>query len=116
MNEKVVKFLLIVVAIIIPNIGGYIGSKFVRSNLDWFAGLKQPPFNPPKWLFAPAWTILYSVIGVASYLVYDKLRTNGNGFDKMAKTALALFVLQMLFNWIWTYIFFENHSLLWVRN
>lgn len=111
MNENVLTFLKIIIAIIIPNIGGWIGARYVIRNLDWYDTLKQPPLNPPKWLFAPAWTILYSVIGFASYLVYEKYNKHDNG----SWVALGLFIAQLVFNWIWTYIFFEKHSLLWVR-
>lgn len=116
MQEFVAKFLKIIIAVIFPNIGGWIGSRYVINNLDWYDKLNQPPFNPPKWLFAPAWTFIYSTIGFASYLVYEELSASGKGFNKTALLALASFLIQLIFNWIWTPLFFQNHFLGWVCN
>lgn len=115
MNESVEQFIKIIIAVIIPNIGGWFGARFVFKNIDWYDSLKQPLFNPPKWLFGPAWTLFYSCIGFASYLVYDNLNATGNGFDKTAITAITLYVVQLIFNWLWTPIFFGAHSLTYVR-
>lgn len=109
------KYLKIAAAVILPNIGGWAGSVITRANLKpWFASLIKPKFNPPSWLFAPAWTTIYCSIGYASYLVYDDLLATGNGFDRTAKVALALYANQMVLNWAWTPIFFGLHSLKWV--
>lgn len=108
------KYLKIAAAVILPNIGGWAGSVITRANLKpWFASLIKPKFNPPSWLFAPAWTTIYCSIGYASYLVYDDLLATGNGFDRTAKVALALYANQMVLNWAWTPIFFGLHSLKW---
>lgn len=115
MSKAVEKFIKIIIAVIIPNIGGWIGSRVVFKNLDWYAKLKKPLFNPPNWLFGPAWTLIYSSMGFASYLVYEDLSATGNGFDRTAILALVLFVVQLIYNWMWTPIFFGYHSLTWVR-
>lgn len=113
-GDFVVKFIKIIIAVLIPNLGGYVFSRGAFKNMDWYRSLKQPKFNPPRWVFGPAWTTIYCCIGFASYLVYEDLRATGNGFDKTALTSTVLFAIQMISNWIWTSIFFRYHSLLWV--
>lgn len=108
------KYLKIFIAVLIPNLGAWIFSIGVFRYKDWYKSLKQPRFTVPRWLFGPAWLIIYCCIGFASYLVFEDLRATGNGFDKTALTALALYIMQMIFNWIWIRIFFKYHSLLWV--
>lgn len=114
-ESNTAKYLKIAAFIILPNIGGWIGSFVTQSNLrPWYDSLVKPAGNPPNWVFGPVWTILYCSIGLASYLVYADLVESGNGFDKTAKLALALYVIQLALNWAWTPIFFGTHSLTWV--
>lgn len=109
------KTLTIIAAIVFPNIGGFIGSFVVRKNIKWLNQcVKKPSLYPPTFVFPLAWTFLYSIIGYASYLVYDDLRPISNGFDRMAVIALALYLIQLAFNWAWTPIFFGYHSFSWV--
>ena len=57
----------------------------------WYAVASKPFFNPPNWLFAPVWTILYIMMGLALWLVWK------NETRKAAKqTALILFAVQLL--------------------
>jgi len=81
---------------------GLIGSFFVSSSaLDWFRTLQKPVFNPPPWLFGPVWTILYILMAISAFLVWR------NGLNTAAgKTAAAAFILQLVFNGLWTPIFF----------
>jgi len=60
----------------------------------------RPGWAPPAWLFAPVWTVLYLLIGVAAWLVW---RTNG---FRYARTALSLFLIQLAANALWTWLFF----------
>lgn len=109
------EYLKITAAALIPNIGGYIGSKITRDNLKpWYAELKKPKWNPPNYVFAPVWTSIYCGIGYASYLVYQDVVPK-NGWNDTAKLAAALYANQLAFNWAWTPIFFKYHSLKWVR-
>lgn len=109
------KYLKIAAAVVLPNVGGWMGSITTRANLKpWYASLNKPKWNPPNFIFAPMWTSIYSGIGYASYLVYEDLLATGNGFDRTAQVALALYANQMALNWAWTPIFFKYHSLKWV--
>lgn len=107
--------LVIIAFVLFPNLGGFAGGFIAQNNMDWLNRcVKKPPAYPPSYVFGPVWTILYSGIGYASYLVFDSLRPDINGFDKTAVVSTALFLIQMTFNWIWTPIFFGFHSFSWV--
>jgi len=74
------------------------GSRFPPG--DWYAKLAQPPLTPPGWLFAPVWTVLYALMGVAAWLVWQQA-----GW-RAARRPLAFFVLQLALNGLWSYLFF----------
>lgn len=71
-----------------------------------FSSLNQPPLSPPAWLFPLAWSILYVLMGIASYLVLvsDK--------PARAKTALTVYGVQLFFNFFWSIIFFNFEAYL----
>ena len=74
----------------------------------WYTSLNKPPFNPPNWLFAPVWTLLYIGMGIAAGLVWAK------GFYHVwVKTALYYFGFQLLFNALWSIVFFGFQSPFW---
>jgi tryptophan-rich sensory protein len=70
----------------------------------FYSQLSRPSWAPPGWLFAPVWTVLYLFIGVAAWIVWRK-----HGF-KGGRTALALFVIQLAANALWTWLFFVWHQ------
>lgn len=70
---------------------------------EWYAGLNKPSWNPPSWVFGPVWTILYTTMGLAAWLVWKQ-----HGF-KGAGPALGLFLFQLVLNGLWTWIFFGLH-------
>ena len=69
----------------------------------WYAGLQKPSWNPPSWLFGPAWTTLYILMAVAAWLVWRE------GGWKAQGRALRLFLLQWFLNALWTPLFFGLH-------
>jgi benzodiazapine receptor len=97
----------IVVSVIVCELAGVIGSLFTTPSIPgWYAGLTKPPFNPPSWVFAPVWTILYALMGLAAYLVYEE------GFKKReVKKALSVFAAQLLLNTLWSIVFFGAHMI-----
>src|SRR6476620_12228307 len=74
---------------------------------SWYSVLHKPFFNPPNWLFAPVWTILYILMGAAFYLVWKLPETT------QRNVALFVFVLQLAVNGIWSLIFFHQHQIGW---
>lgn len=67
---------------------------------DFYEQLVRPAWAPPGWLFAPVWTVLYLLMGIAAWLVWRV-----HGF-KEGKTALVLFIVQLGANALWTWVFF----------
>ena len=97
----------IVVSIVVCELAGLIGSLFTRPSIPgWYAGLAKPAFNPPAWVFAPVWTILYAMMGLAAWLVYEK----GSKRPEVKK-ALTVFAVQLLLNTLWSIVFFSAHQL-----
>jgi tryptophan-rich sensory protein len=66
----------------------------------FYQQLSLPAWAPPGWLFAPVWTLLYALMGVSAWLV-----RRAHGFQR-ARLALALFIIQLVMNALWTWIFF----------
>lgn len=79
---------------------GFIGSIFTAPAIDtWYQTLNKPSFNPPNFIFAPVWTSLYILMGVAFYLILSSKL-------KVKKLANQIFILQLILNIIWSEIFF----------
>lgn len=70
----------------------------------WYAALHKPSWNPPAWLFGPAWTLLYTLMALAAWLVWKRV-----GFSR----PLGLYFVQLALNAAWTPIFFGAHQLGW---
>jgi tryptophan-rich sensory protein len=82
---------------------GYLSSIATQSSVEtWFPTLKKPFFNPPSWLFAPVWSLLYIMMGIAAGLVWDKI----NSKPEEVKKALVFFVIQLALNALWSILFF----------
>ncbi|CAN5562803.1 tryptophan-rich sensory protein [soil metagenome] len=90
---------------------GFVGSYATNQGLQfWYQTLTKPSFNPPNWLFAPVWTILYALMGVAAWQVWERR-------DGPRGAALAVFFVQLVLNAAWSWVFFAGHQLkgaLWV--
>ncbi|MBK6290315.1 MAG: tryptophan-rich sensory protein [Candidatus Kapabacteria bacterium] len=71
---------------------------------SFFMELDRPLWAPPAWLFGPAWTVLYLLMGVASWLVWRR-----GGFSD-ARLALTLYGVQLVLNGLWTWLFFVMRS------
>ncbi len=106
MNKKILN---IVVAILICLLIGFLSSFATRSSVnDWYVTLNKPSFNPPNDIFAPVWTVLYILMGTAAGIVWSK------GFHHIwVKTALYHFGFQLLFNALWSIVFFGLKSPFW---
>lgn len=103
---KKIRWWLLLLAIIMPFIAAAIGSYFTTPNIaGWYVNLNKPFFSPPNWLFAPVWTILYLMMGIAIYLIWSQ---QGIKFNK---TQIP-FYLQLILNAGWSIIFFGYHFLL----
>ncbi len=98
----------LILAILVCQAAGFLGSVFtVKAIPTWYSYLQKPVFTPPSWLFGPAWITLYTLMGIAVYLVFRQ------GWEKPAiRSAVYLFGVQLVLNALWTPLFFGLHWLL----
>jgi len=75
---------------------------------SWYSTIEKPSFTPPNWVFGPVWTILYLLMGVAAFLVWQK----GMQLRKV-RIALGWFLAQLVLNALWTPVFFGLHQIGW---
>lgn len=75
------------------------------SVLTWYPTLNKPVFTPPNWLFAPTWTLLYALMGIAAWLVW-----RADAPTRSVREALGLFGLQLFLNGAWSFAFFWARS------
>jgi len=92
----------LVVVLVAGGIGSLATTKAIPT---WYQGLVKPSFNPPNWLFGPAWTLLYLLMAVAAWLVW-KQAFGAAG----VKLALAVFLAQLILNTLWSILFFGLRS------
>ncbi len=103
------KGLYIIIAVAICMVIGFLSGFATQSSVNtWYVGLNKPIFNPPNWLFAPVWTVLYIMMGIAAGIVWAK------GFYHLwVKTALYHFGFQLLLNATWSVVFFGLREPFW---
>ncbi len=103
------KIIYIAISVSICLLIGFLSGFATQSSVtDWYVTLNKPSFNPPNWIFAPVWTVLYVMMGVAAGLVWSK------GFHHIwVKTALYHFGFQLLFNALWSIVFFGFKNPFW---
>ncbi len=106
MSERGRNLLALFVAVAVPLTAGGLGSISTAQAIPtWYQRIKKPSWNPPSWLFGPVWTALYTMMGVAAWLVWR------SGWDRpQVKTAEGLFVAQLAANAVWTPIFFGRRA------
>ena len=100
------KFWIATGLIFLPLIVGLVSSAITSNAMLAFGKLNQPPLAPPAWLFPVAWTILYILMGVASYLIY-RLNPKTKQEKKLQTAELLVYFVQVFFNFMWTILFFR---------
>jgi benzodiazapine receptor len=90
-------FAFIILCLAVSGAGGVITATSVDT---WYQALEKPPFNPPDWVFAPVWTALCILMGIAAWRVW-RLRT-----FKAARAAFSVFGVQLCLNLAWSFLFF----------
>lgn len=92
----------LIIAVLIPLAVGSLAGYFTASSVNgWYTTLVKPSFNPPNWLFAPVWTSLYIMMGIALFLVW-----NSGAAEDVKRTAVTLFIVQLVLNFLWSFVFF----------
>ena len=96
----------LVSSILICQCTGFIGSFFTRPSVPaWYATLDKPAFTPPNWLFSPVWLTLFLLMGISLFLIWRRGLA-----EKTVRVALGFFGLQLIFNIVWSVLFFGLKS------
>jgi translocator protein len=96
------KILKLIISIAIPLVVGFTAGFFTTTGPgSWYQTIEKPSWNPPSWVFAPVWTTLYIMMGVALYLVWKEASNNNK-----KRPAIILFAVQLTLNFFWSFIFF----------
>jgi tryptophan-rich sensory protein len=93
---------LVLFGFLILVVGGGLAIGFLTAPGAWYAGLTKPSFNPPGWVFAPVWTVLYVLIAVAGWRVW---RQDPGGWP------MRLWWVQLALNFAWSSVFFSAHQI-----
>jgi len=98
----------LIVSLILSVLAAVVGSIPISlwGGIAWQDALNKPFFAPPNWLFGPVWTILFLLMAIAFFLVWNKWP------EKAAKTAVYLYLAQLVLNILWNYIFFGARLIL----
>lgn len=103
----------LIISIIYVQLAGLIGSIFTTPSIStWYQTLTKPSYNPPNWVFAPVWTLLFLLMGISLFLIWTSQT------DKKTKQkAISIFNTQLLFNILWSLFFFtfKNPTLAFVE-
>jgi translocator protein len=102
-------WLKLVVSIFLPLAVGAVAGMTTASEINgWFQTIEKPAWQPPNWLFGPVWTVLYILMGIAFYLIWKTKAPKG-----IKRMAITLWLIQLVFNFLWSFIFFKEHQLDW---
>lgn len=96
------------VSLLIPLAVGGIAAYLTQDSMVMFEYIEKPPLSPPQWLFPIAWTVLYVLMGIASYIVY---RSHKPKTQKCR--ALLIYAFQLALNFAWPLIFFNAGEFLY---
>lgn len=109
MNTKYRPLYFMIGFVLLSLVAGFLGTLVTVTGSDsWFAlELIKPAWQPPNYLFAPVWTILYILMGMAAGYVVSQ------GWSKKeVKIATGVFLIQLVLNVLWSYLFFGWHMLM----
>ena len=105
-KNRVKTYIRFIFAVVICQLAGIIGALFTTPAIQtWYLGLRKPDFAPPNWVFAPVWTALYLLMCISLFIVWNA------GIDKSnVRKSMWTFILQLLLNILWSYLFFGLRS------
>lgn len=90
-------------SVIICLLAGFIGSAFTSQSINnWYLTLEKPSFNPPNWVFGPVWTVLYLMMAVSLYIIWNQDAAFIN-----SKLQAFFFAAQLFLNTLWSVVFFR---------
>jgi len=90
----------LIISIVVAQIAGGLGAiANIQSISTWYITINKPLFQPPNWLFGPVWTILFLLMGISFYLIWNSKLKNK---DEVIK----IYFIQLTLNILWSYLFF----------
>ena len=96
----------LLVSLIFPlSVGAVAGIFTAGAVTGWYVNLNKPSFNPPNWIFGPVWTTLYILMGISFFLIWKQEAS------KARNLAILAFIIQLLFNFGWSFFFFYFHTI-----
>jgi translocator protein len=105
-NKNVSSFWKLTISVIICETIGIASGLLTQSEMNtWFTTLNKPSWNPPSYLFAPVWTTLYLLMGIALWLIWKS-----DALEQSKIKAIIIFAIQLFFNFWWSILFFKFHS------
>ena len=96
--------------LVLSLVAGGLGGIASANAGEFYGTLTRPSWAPPAWLFGPVWTVLYIMMGIAAWLVW---RERSYRPDSVRRRGLTLFVVQLVLNALWTWLFFHWRSGAW---
>lgn len=104
---------LLFTCVAIPLIVGAVSALLTKNSMETFGMLNQPPLSPPAWLFPVAWTLLYALMGISSYLI-----VTSDAPKEEIREAIRIYAYQLIVNFLWSTFFFNFRwylfSFLWL--
>ena len=109
----------LVIAILIPLLVGGLSAFITKNAMMVFDIIKKPSLSPPGIIFPIAWSILYVLMGIASYLIYNwDIKKLNDAQVVLRKNTLIIYAIQLIFNFFWSIIFFKfsmyNFAFVWL--
>lgn len=99
----------LILAIALPLAVGATSGFFTVTGVEsWYQTIQKPSWNPPGWVFGPVWTTLYVLMGISLFLVWKS-----EASTQLKRMAIALFAAQLILNFFWSFIFFNQQQIGW---
>ena len=100
----------LLVAVLGTHAAGVVGILFTEPALaTWYSSLVEPALSPPSWVFGPVWLTLYTLMGIAVYLIWTK--RGSKSVRASSSTALTVYWVHMILNGSWSIAFFGNQNI-----
>ncbi len=100
-KAKITEMLIFIVS---AELVGALSALLTGNNFSFYSELAKPPLSPPGWVFSVVWSVLYALMGLSAFLVY-------NSGSAGKRTALTLYIAQLFVNFLWSIVFFRFHAL-----
>lgn len=101
----------LIINIAIPLLTGGLSALITGGGFKDYSDVVKPAFSPPSWMFPVVWTVLYILMGISSYLVWER-------DESKKRSPTAIYAVQLFLNFMWPIFFFSFNaylfSLIWL--